>query len=171
MPVEGAAERAAIVAEWKKVSAEWKPKDYYGVGCVCLLAGAVIFLGLPKLVSMFPLLLPVWLKGLVALAAVVLALGGFILMGSRKLQASPADLATRAAEALASGRQDADAKRTSAVTILFHAYDFRGPTMSSNFDPAVLRGKLGSALDYVMDVERVLIEELKVYPVFTAPSS
>ena len=162
-------ERLALLAEWKKISAEWKPKDYHGHGCISMLAGVVLFVGLPKLVPLLPFTLPVWARLLVAALAVILVVGGFILMGSRRLQAAPADLVGRAADALAAGGLDAEARRTAAVTILFHRWDFRGPTMSSNFDPAAILPRLGASADYVIDVERMLIEELGINPVFTAP--
>ena len=163
------AERDAIVAEYRRIAAEWQPKDFQGTGCLMLLGAVVLFVAVPKLIGW--LHLP-RMAGPVALGVIVLsAVAGFILMGTRRLQASPADLVRRAAAGLASGTLEPAERRTQAVTIVFHAYDYRGPTMSSNYNPAEIATLLGDAKGYVVEVEQVLLDDLKIHAVFTAPRS
>ena len=160
-----AAEREAIAADWRRVSAAWKPRDFQGIGCLMLLVAAVLVLAVPK----FAAHLPAGVGPAAAGIGVLCGVAGFILMGSRQLQGSPVEIVNAAADALASG--STEKRRENAVTVLFHKYDYRGPTMSSNYDTAAIAQRLGAALPWVESVEQVLVEDLKIHSVFTGPRS
>ena len=61
-----------------------------------------------------------------------------------------------------------EANRRAAVTLLADAYITGGATTVAAFDFDDARARLGSALPYVQEIERVLREERQIYPVFTS---
>jgi hypothetical protein len=169
-PEPGPDERAAIVAEWKRLAAEPPPANPRPYGCATFIIAAVLLLGLPKLLDATGIRLPRPL-GPILLAILVLALaGGFfvgVFMGSGVYGRAHA----RARQALDwfaanPGSPDAQERRRNAVALIFNTVVWDGPTVSTTIDPAQARERLGAQLPYVLAVERVLAEELKVVPVF-----
>jgi len=146
------AERLAIVEEWKRQQAAWKPKQGYATGCLMMLAAAALYPTLP---------------GVIKFISPALLVLGFVVMQSRQLPGDPREIADKAATLLASGGGEPAARRTAAVSLLFHAWDQRGPTMSAGYDHAAIRDKLGAGLGHLQSVEQVLKDELKLAPVFT----
>ena len=166
-----APERLALIAEWKRQAAEPLPPNLSQVGCLAMLAAVVLFIALPPLARALKVTLPPAVRVTVIVVAVVLLLGGRVVSqfgGTRGRQKvwnqSEAALAGLAAHG--EGGDPAE-RRRAAVTVLLRAYHSDGPTTTAMLDGEAARTRLGAALPYVMDVERALIEELKIYPVFT----
>lgn len=159
------AERLAIVEEWKRQKAAWKPKEYYGAGCLMLLGAVIVLFGMPQLNKVIAMPQAVKLLGFALIP--ILGIGGYIVMQTRVIPGDPRQIAGDAARLLASGTGDPAARRQAAVALLFHAWDQRGPTLSTGYDHAAARQEAGAGLEYLQAVEQVLKEELKIAPVFT----
>lgn len=162
-----AAERLAVLEEWQRRQAAWKPKDLHSTGCLMLLAGVVLFLLVPKVAgsSLGPIL-----KGVIALSCIILAAGGFIVMQIRRIPYDPKQLIEESIAMLNRADTTMESRRRGAVVLLFHYLDVRGPTMSANFNAAEVRGRLSpEALDDVQSVEAILRDEIKLGPVFLPP--
>ena len=160
-------ERFALLEEWDRRKAAWKPNDLEGAGCLMMLAGEVLLIATPKLIGVLKLSLP---KGAgIALLAlyVVLIVGGFIVKQVRILKEAPADIAERAVAALTTTGVDDETRRRETVALLFHAVDQRGMRIDRVYDPAVIAPRLGPAMDYVLAAEEVLVAEKKCGRVFT----
>jgi hypothetical protein len=162
LPAPDAAERAAIVAEWRRQAAEDLPPNVGPVGCaVSLVAGAALLL-VPRLIS------SPGPARVAAAAFAVLMVAGFIVSqfggsGGRGVMRARVERALAALK----GGGGADARRAAAVALLSNACESSGPSSSPLYDAAETRALLGSALPYVQSVERVLRDELNIAPVFT----
>lgn len=166
-----APERLALIAEWKRQAAEPLPPNLSQAGCLAMLAAVVLFAAIPPLTRALKVTLPPAASAALIVLVVVLLLGGLVMSqfgGTRGRQKvwnqSEAALTWLAAHGAGGA---ADQRRRAAVTVLLRAYHSDGPTTSAMLDVEAARTRLGAALPYVMDVERALIEELKIYPVFT----
>ncbi len=162
----GPEERAAIVAEWKRLAAEPPPTNPRPYGCATFLVAAVLLWGLPKLTDAIGLKLPQPL-GVVLLVIVALALAGGFFVGIFVGSGVYGRAYARARDALDwlaanPGSQDAEARRHNAVVLIFNTVVWDGPTVSTTIAPAQSRGKLGASLPYVLVVERTLVVELKI---------
>lgn len=158
-------QRAAIVAEFRRIMAEPPPFNPRPYGCLTAIAGIVLFLLVPQLGIRPP---PPWGTVLVALFGVMI-LGGAVvgvLLGSG-VHGRAATRAGAALEALASDVAVEDAARMRhAVALIAHATVSDGPTTLVAIDPAQARRRLGAGLDYVIAVEDVLARELGAQRVF-----
>ena len=161
-----AAERLAVLEEWRRRQAAWKPKDMHSTGCLMLLVGVALFIQVPRIAgsSLGPIL-----KGVIAVACIVLAVGGFIVMQIRRLPYDPMQLIEESVETLKRADADIESRRRAAVVLLFHYLDIRGPTERTNFSAEEMRRRLGPALAYVMSVDAILQDEIQKAPVFRAP--
>ena len=56
--------------------------------------------------------------------------------------------------------------REAAIRILDNASVSTGPATVETFDARAVAKRLGPALGYVLDVERLLLERSEIYPVF-----
>lgn len=72
-----------------------------------------------------------------------------------------------AVETLARRGAARDATLEAAVQLLDLAHVSSGPTTIEAFAPGEMRKRLGAAGDLVVEVERALLEEGRIYPVFT----
>jgi len=166
-----AGERAAIVAEWKRLAAEPPPENPRPYGCATFLVAAVLLPVLPKLLDAIGLKLPQPLGPILFVILVLALAGGFfvgVFVGSGVYGRAHA----RAQEALSwlaanPDSPDAAARRRHAVALLFNTVVWDGPTVSTTIDPGQSRERLGASLPYVLAVERVLTSELKVAAIFT----
>lgn len=166
-----ATERLALIAEWKRQATEPLPPNLSQVGCLAMLVAVVLFIAIPPLTRALKLTLPPIVSAALVVVTVALLLGGLVMSqfggtrGRQKVwnqsEAALAWLATHGAGG------EPDGRRRAAVTVLLRAYHSDGPTTSAMLDVEAARTRLGAALPYVMDVERALIEELKIYAVFT----
>lgn len=170
-PEPGPEERAAIVAEWKRLAAEPPPENPRPYGCATFLIAAALLLFLPKLLDLPGWKLPEALR-LVLLAVLGLALAGGFFVGVFVGSGVYGRAHARAREALSwlaanPESTDAAARRRNAVALIFNTVVWDGPTVSTTIAPAQSRERLGASLPYVLSVERVLAADLKVAPIFT----
>ena len=165
-------ERTALVAEWRRLAAEPKPVSPRPYGCATFLVAAAFLLLLPKLADLTGFTLPEPLRlGLLFVLGIALV-GGFVVgvfFGSGVYGRA----AVRAREALDwlaadAGTGEAEARMRNAVALLHYAVVWEGPTVAQTVDPAAARTRLQLNLDYVLQVEQVLIEELNLAPLFVA---
>ena len=158
-----AAEKTAIVAEWRWLAAEPPPFNPRACGCLTfLLAGALLLL-LPQLPKWIGWTLPQPLGQILFVVLVIALAGGFfvgIFVGSgvygrayRRAHESVEWLATHP------GLIDPAARRRHAVSLIFNVVVSDGPTTSATVDVNEARAKLGTNLQYVVAVERVLVAE------------
>jgi hypothetical protein len=164
------AERQALVDEWKSLSAEPDPPDRRSIGCMTVIVVILLTVGTPPLVRWLGLDIPRPLQLAGAGIALVLLAAGVVMglfLGSGR-HARACRLADAAVEWLA-GNADGDPaeRRRQAVVLLYHAYCVDGPSTTTTIDFGKARERLGAALPYVMEVERCLAIDLKIYRVFT----
>ncbi len=162
------AQRAAICAEWRRIAAEPAPAGLRPYGCLAVITGGVLFFALPQLGIRLP---PPWNTVLLGAIGLLVAGGLFVgvFMGSGRYGRASAR-AEAALQAL-SGDQaiDESVRLRLAVDLIAHARVADGPTVSAAVDPAQARQRLGSNLDYVVAVERVLAQEIGDLHVFIRP--
>lgn len=165
------AERQAAVAEWKRLAAEPGPPSRTGVGCMTMLLALCVSLGGPLVLRWLGVELPRLLKIAAAVILALLFFGGAafaLFLGSGRFSRD----SWRAEEAIrwfeAHGAEgDPVTRRNMVVSLLYHAYSSDGPSTSTTFNFEQARSRLGAALPYVMEVERALAVDLRIYRVFT----
>jgi hypothetical protein len=164
------AQRAAIVAEWHRIAAEPLPSSPRPWGCLAVIAGLVLLLVLPQLGIRLP---PPWNTLLLVVIGLLLAGGVFVgvFLGSGRY--GRAAVRAEAALQALSGSQPADeaARMRHAVELIAHAWVSDGPTLSAAVDLVQARQRLGTNLDYVVAVERVLAQEIGDQQVFIRPDT
>lgn len=164
-----AAERAAIVAEWKRLAAEPIPPNQKPVGCAVAIVAVALLIFSPYALNVVGSTL---LTGIVLGACAVALLWGLVVglfTGGKGAQ----HVYRKLEEAQAWFEQHRDggdpAERMKAAVALVHFPHFSdGPSMDMLLDLAAARRRLGESAAYVEEVERVLIEEVKAWAVFTA---
>lgn len=164
------AQRAAIVAEWRRIAAEPAPFNPRPWGCLAVIGGLVLFLALPQLGLRLP---SPWNTVLLAVIGLLVAgglLAGVFLGSGRHGRA--AARAEAALQALSGGQPvDEAARMRHAVNLIAHAWVSDGPTLSAAVDLAQARQRLGANLAYVVAVERVLAQEIGDQHVFIEPAA
>jgi len=162
------ADRQALVAEWNRLSGEPPPPDRRSVGCMMVVLAIAGFIATPFVVGLLggkavPRAM-LWIWGAVLLAGAFMSL---VLTSS--LYSRYAARAREAIDWLAANGEGGDpvARRNMAVSLLFHAYCSDGPSTSTTFDFEEAKPRIAAALPYVMEVERCLAIDLKIYRVFT----
>jgi len=164
-------ERAAILAEWDRLAGEPRPKSRPPYGCATFLMATALFLlvhQLPKLGWTLPPTLQT-----ILLWALGIVIAGGLLLGLFAGSGIFAGAAVRAEESIAwlaghPATSDATERRRHAVTMLYFALVSDGPTTSGTFDPDPVSRRLGENFSYVVAVERALVEERRMWPVFRA---
>ena len=158
-------EREAILAEWRRLAAEPRPKPRPPWGCATFLLATLLFM----VVRQTPM--PSWLQtSLSWIAGIAIALGllAAFFLGSGKF-AHDAARANASIDWLAAnpGTTDVVARRRHAVTLLFFSVTTDdGPSTSGTFDPDEARRRLGAHLPYVLAAGDVLAEENAQWRVF-----
>ena len=175
LPEVTSTERAAIVAEWKRLAAEPPPTNPRPYGCATFLLAGALFLGLPPFFKVLGWDLPEPLR-LIIMAALVLALAGGFVVGvffGSGVYGRAVVRARTALDWLAANPDspDAEARRANAVALIHYTVVWEGPTVATALDLAEARSRLGAALPYVLAVERVLAEDLKVQAVWGRAAS
>jgi hypothetical protein len=103
-------------------------------------------------------------------SSAMLVVGVILAMMSRSFVVRAYRAATEAAfRQLESGEDDRDVILRAATLLLAHAYVESGRTMSFSFDPAGGEKRVGDALSLVVAVERYLLRDNRIHPVFTLP--
>jgi hypothetical protein len=162
------AESAAALAEYDAVVAEPAPPDRGPVGCLTVVAALSILVSLPKAAEAVGMSRAAVLAVSAALLAVVVV-GLVLRFTSGKAYVRAGSAADEALELLAeddAGTGDVERARQ-AARLLANAYSSSGPTTVTTFDFGDAAQRLGSNLEYVVLVERVLLAEREIYPVFT----
>lgn len=171
LPVLDAAERQALVAEWKRLQAEPAPRDRRAVGCLTVIVAIALGALGPALARLaaFDPPQPVKLGAAIALG-LVLVVGIFfgVFAGSGRF-AHDLQRAEQALEWLAAHAESGNPEelRRQVVALLSHAYCTDGPSTVNTFDFGKARERLGAALAYVLAAERALRADINIYPVFT----
>lgn len=151
-------EREAVLAEWRRLAAEPRPKPRQPWGCATFLIATLLFI-VVRQTPMAPWLQTTlsWIVGI----AIAFGLLAALFLGSGKF-AHDAARANASIDWLAAnpGTTNAVARRRHAVTLLFYSVTTDdGPTTSGTFDPDEARKRLGAHLPYVLAVGDVLAEE------------
>lgn len=160
-----AGQRAAIVAEWRRIAAEPPPFNPRPYGCLMVIAAIVLFVLVPQIGIRPP---PPWGTVLLVMLGLVLAGGLFVgvFVGSG-VHGRAAVRATAALDALTNGIDAGDdARLRHAVALIAYAVVSDGPTTSGTIDIAAAKQRLGAGLADVVAVERVLAEEIGAMHVF-----
>ena len=169
MGVIDAAERIAIVAEWKRLAAEPIPPNQKPVGCAVAILAVVVWIASPYALKFFgSKLLDYIVLGACAAALLWGLVVGFLTggKGARHVYGRLEE-AQRWFEEHRDGG-DAVERMKAAVALVHFAHFSDGPSTSMMIDVAAARVRLGAAIAYVEEVERVLKEEVKAWAVFTA---
>jgi hypothetical protein len=158
-----AQEKAAILAEGRRLVAEPPPFNPRPYGCLTFVVAAMLLVLLPQLSKWFGWMLPQpFGKIVVGVLAVALVSGLVvgIFLGSG-VYGRAASRASASLEWLANPPNvtDPDARRRHAVTLVLNAVVSDGPTTTGTLAIDEARIKLGKNLQYVVAVERVLAAE------------
>jgi hypothetical protein len=153
------------------IEAEPPPKDWGAVGVAAALVGLVVVVGVPLLARTMSVPHGVVIAALTAGAALVvlgvvarMSAGGF----ARGRSIAAAEAALRQLE---SDDPDRETALRAATLLLVHAYAMYGPKPAASFDFAAGRRRLGERMSMVEAVERALLREGRIDPVFAdAPS-
>jgi hypothetical protein len=162
--------REAVLADWRAEAAIPVPPDTSQLGCAVAIIAAALAAGLPPLLRFLGVALPPGAGGVVLGSfGIVFAWGIFRgLTGRAKGFNAVAGRAAEALGYLTTHPEDrSPAARRAAVALLQCAFFSSGPSTASTFEIAAARERLGPALPFVLDVERVLVEGVTAYPVFS----
>lgn len=158
---ESPLEPAAIVRAFETETRVETPPALAPVGCLMMTAAVTVTIGLVMLSKLGGFVPPAWFY---ALAGVLLAGGAMIfLIFRRRAGAFVVQRAEDALARLAGGERSVEA----AVTLLASAGHSAGPVRLPAIDVQSVAHRLGEALPFVEQVERVLIAAGRIYPVFT----
>ena len=158
-----AEEKAAIVAEWRRLAAEPPPFNPRPYGCLVFLVAGALLLLIPYFSKWLGRTLPEpW--GMVVSAVLVLVLvvgffcGVFVVSGVYGRAYSRANVSLGWLSSHASPTEAAE-RRRHAVALIFNALVSDGPSSSSTVTAAQARERLGANLPYVLAVERELVAQ------------
>jgi hypothetical protein len=158
-----AVEKAAVVAVWRTLTAEPPPANPRPYGCLTFLVAAALLVLLPQLPKWFGWALPQPFGQILFVILVIALVGGFfvgVFVGSG-VYGRARYRASESLEWLAShpGLIDVALRRKHAVSLIANAVVSDGPTTVGTVDIAEAKVKLGTNLQYVVAVERVLVAE------------
>ncbi len=165
-------ERDAVLAEWRRQSAEPLPAGAGLAGCTVAGLGVGALALLPVLLRLFGLTIPPAAGVLLRMALGGLIVGGLgagAFGGIRRRRAARARLDS-ALEWLSSHPDDGDPalRRSHAVALILRAHDADSRGSGRLLDVTDARRRLGAAAGYVERIEPVLRDEVGARPVFTA---
>ena len=149
------------------IEAEPPPKNWGAVGVMAALVGVVALVVVPLLARTVPVPHGAVITALVMGAALVVlgvvaraSAGGF----ARGRSIAAAEAALRQLE---SDDPDRETALRAATLLLVHAYAMYGPKPSASFDFLAGRRRLGERVPLVEAVERELLRDNRIDPVFT----
>ena len=160
-----------IVAALTTVRNRPPPKDPSWIGCIGAIVATVAIALLP-LWSRWTALSSTALWGIgVALGLTVLGGGLLGFFGSGFARGAVAGDAEEAIDQLVAAYPHGDPAilRQAAVRILDQSSVSTGPVTVETFDRKEVATRLGDALAYVLQVERILLQRKEIYPCFTLP--
>ena len=162
-------EARLVLADLRRLRERPPPSDPSSAGCVIAIVAIVSLVFMP-VVARVPglgsgalLALGVGL-GVVAIVSGLLGIfgGGFV------SGAVIADVEEAIEQLLIEfPHGDEDLIREAAITILDGSTVSTGPTTVGTFDSGEVAERLGDALDYLVRIERFLLDRSEIYPVFT----
>lgn len=151
----------------EEIRASPGPRDRTSLGCVVALPGFAILLVFPLAGRMLAVgsgvgtvVIGIGVVLLVVGLAIWFSAGGFV----RGHSTAAAEAALRRLEG---GERDREVLLRAATLLLVHAHVGYGPTTTQSFDFQAARSRLGERIALVIAVERSLLEEDAIYPVFT----
>ena len=165
----GGLERQEIMDTLARLRDRPPPTDPSGWGCVVVIAAIITLVLMPFVGPGFGLSGGVMLGIGIALGIVVLG-GGFLgIYGSGFVRGAIAADAEEAIVELMVEWPDGDPAviRESAIRILDGWSVSTGPASVETFDAKEVAIRLGPALNYVLGIERFLLERQEIYPVFS----
>ena len=145
------------------------PKDPSSIGCIGAIVATIGIAVLP-LVARWTTLSSGALWGIgVVLGLTVLGGGLLGIFGSGFVRGAVADDAEEAIDQLVAAYPHGDPAilRQAAVRILDQSTVSTGPATVETFDSEEVAVRLGAALAYVLQVERILLQRKEIYPCFT----
>jgi hypothetical protein len=162
----GPEQRQRVLALAVAARGEPAARDWTSVGCTGLVLAAA---GLALLPTVARLIGP---RGATAGAILLGVLGvagiALWLLGA-SLGLAPVRRRIESAVAVLTGEgaAESEAALAAAVTLLVNAHHAPGPYTSETYAAEEMAGRLGNALPLVIAVEEVLLEDGRIYPVFT----
>ena len=165
----GGLERQEIMDTLARLRDRPPPTDPSGWGCVVVIAAIITLVLMPFVGPGFGLSGGVMLGTGIGIGLVAL-LGGFLgIYGSGFVRGAIAADAEEAIVELMVEWPDGDPAviRRAAITILDQSTVSTGPATVETFDAKEVAVRLGPALNYVLGIERFLLERQEIYPVFT----
>ncbi len=145
------------------------PRDPSWMGCIGAILATVALALLPLVAGWTALSsTALWAIG-IALGVMVLAGGLLGFFGSGFVRGAVADDAEEAIDQLVAAYPHGDPAilRQAAVRILDQSTVSTGPATVETFDSEEVAVRLGAALAYVLQVERILLQRKEIYPCFT----
>ena len=162
-------EGRAILASLRRLREAPPPSNPASPGCFAALVAIAGLVALPFVAPRFSIgSATTWI--IAAGLALVLVVGALLsVFGGSFVTGGIASDADEAAEQLIAEFPDGDVAgmREAAVRILGGANSSQGPTTVNTFDAHEMAERLGAALPYVKRIERFLLKEQQIYPVFT----
>ena len=173
LPVESLTDddRLVVRETRQEIASAPPPTDLGHLGCPVAVLGVVILIGWVKLVDVVSAL---------AFFTPFVMLGGILMVVSGPIAGFTAGgfvrrAATTATEAalahLESADEERDVRLRAATLLISHAFVIQGPTTSETFDADQVAERIRAVLPLVIAVERYLVEEEGVDPVFTGATS
>ena len=165
----GGLERQEIINTLASLRDRPPPTDPSSGGCVAAIVAIITLVLMPFIGRGFDLSSGAMLGLGIALGLVVL-LGGLLgIFGSGFYRGAIASDAEDAIQELMVEWPDGDPAviREAAITILDQSTVSTGPATVETFNAKEVAIRLGPALNYVLGIERFLLERQEIYPVFT----
>ena len=165
----GGLERQEIMDALASLRDRPPPTDPSGWGCIVAIVAIITLVFMPFVGPGFGLSGGVMLGIGIALGLVVLGGGVLGIYGSGFVRGAIAADAEEAIVELMVEWPDGDPAviREAVITILDQSTVSTGPATVETFDAKEVAIRLGPALNYVLGIERFLLERQEIYPVFT----
>ena len=165
----GGLERQEILESLARLRDRPDPTDPSAGGCVVAIVAIITLVLMPFIGRGFDLSSGAMLGIGIALGFVALLGGIFgIFGGALPRGAVMADVEDAIQELMVEWPDgDPDVIRDAAITILDQSMVSTGPVTIETFDAEEVAIRLGPALDYVLGIERFLLERQEIYPAFT----
>ncbi len=144
-----------------------QPRDLASIGCLVVLPGVLILLVVPVVGRLLGTGSGLATAAIVA-GVIFLVVGVAMWMGAPSLLRGRSTAAAEAAlRQLEQEEEDREVLLRAATLLLTHAHATVGATTSLSLSIDEARRRLGATLPLVVEVERFLLAEDQIYPVFT----
>ncbi len=165
----GSLERQEIIDALERLRDRPPRTDPSNAGCVVAILAIITLVLMPFIGGGFDLSSGAMLGLGLGLGLVALLGGTFGIFGGMLPRGAAVEEAEEAIQELMVQWPDGDPDviRDSAITILDGSTVSTGPATVETFDSKEVAIRLGPAFDYVLGIERFLLERQEIYPVFT----